>query len=171
MKVLLVIDVQRGFINCNTAHVVPKIRTLLDMRHFQKHLFTRFINSPNSQFAKQLQLFGMYEDDPDTELAPELIPYASEVFIKYGYGSLTPELHQLLTVQQASQVVLVGIETDACVLKTAFDLFDAGFHVQVISDLCASGDADPRIHESALSILARNIGVSNVLTLEELLRR
>jgi nicotinamidase-related amidase len=67
------------------------------------------------------------------------------------------------------EVVLVGLETDACVLKTAFDAFDADYRVRVISDLCATA-AGAAVHQQTLTLMRRNIGAESIVTAETYLR-
>jgi nicotinamidase-related amidase len=102
----------------------------------------------------------------DIDIVPELKAYAQNVYLKHVYSACTKELLDNLKQSNISETVLVGMETDACILSTAFDLFNAGFQVKILSDLCASAQGKD-LHECALRILRRNIGKQNVLSLEE----
>lgn len=51
---------------------------------------------------------------------------------------------------------VMGFDTDACVLATCFNLFEAGINFQVDTRGCAS--ADPDLHDAAVSIMQRNFG-------------
>ena len=48
-------------------------------------------------------------------------------------------------------VIVVGIATDVCLLKTALDAFELGYQVIVPQDACASLSMER--HEAALKIL------------------
>lgn len=52
-KLLLVIDMQKGFINENTNFLIDKIRDLLNNDYFDKIAFTKFINYSDSYFVKK----------------------------------------------------------------------------------------------------------------------
>jgi nicotinamidase-related amidase len=54
-------------------------------------------------------------------------------------------------------LVLCGIATDGCVLKSAVDAFERGIEPVVVTDACAS-HAGREIHEAGLLLLARFIG-------------
>src|ERR687887_254011 len=51
-KPLLVVDVQRGFINDFTRHIPGRIKRLVETGEFEPLLFTRFINSPDSPYQR-----------------------------------------------------------------------------------------------------------------------
>ena len=54
----------------------------------------------------------------------------------------------------ATQIYLCGIDTECCVLKTAFDLFENEYDVYVLKDYCACMNGETR-HNNALDILKR----------------
>jgi len=164
---LLVVDVQNGFINSNTTHIPIAIRNLIESHHFDKMVFTRFVNNARSPFAMQLGWHRMYQK-PEIELVDTLKGYAKHVFDKDTYSAITESVASFLRDQKADSIFIVGLETDACVLKSAFDSFDRGFETKVLSDLCAS-TLGAEYHECALKILRRNIGSSSVIISDELL--
>ena len=53
-KLLLVIDVQKNFINEYTNPILPKIEELVNSGQFKNVAFTRFINDMNSIWYKEL---------------------------------------------------------------------------------------------------------------------
>ena len=64
------------------------------------------------------------------------------------------EFRDLATCRGAEVLVLTGVETDVCVLGTALDAIDEGFHVVFVSDALAS--SVPECHRVTLeSILPR----------------
>jgi biuret amidohydrolase len=74
------------------------------------------------------------------------------------------DLEHLLRILGVTTVVLTGINTNTCVLNTAFSALDRDFAVVVISDCVASMYGDD-LHVFALQNIARCIGW--VLTVEE----
>src|SRR5438105_4522753 len=94
---LIVIDVQRGFVNDKSQHVVPKVIELIrqakaiDIPTF----FTRFINYANSGYVKWMG-WSRFMNPPEIELYPEIQPFAEVVFDKPGYTSLIPPVRTWL---------------------------------------------------------------------------
>jgi len=56
---LLVIDVQNGFINNHTKHIVVKIRKLLETQWFDFIVFFKFVNNLDSNFTKVINYHGL----------------------------------------------------------------------------------------------------------------
>ncbi len=67
-------------------------------------------------------------------------------------------------------LLLIGIATDGCVLKTAVDAFEQGLTPIVLSDLCAS-HAGNQVHEAGLLLIGRFIGKDQIISSKELLER
>ena len=62
-----------------------------------------------------------------------------------------------------TEVSLCGIDTDACVMATALDLFQNGIRPVVLAEACAS-HAGPDYHEAGLKLLARLIGREQIVS-------
>lgn len=155
--VLLVVDVQKGFVTPASAHVVAPIEAL--QARFERVVLTAFENPDPSPFRDILAYDKLSPDDPDTELA--LRPRDDALILTrcaYGGGR---SLIDSLRGMDAETVYLCGIATEACVLKTALDLFEAGITPLLLADLCAS-DKDRRYHDMALEILSKAIGPHNL---------
>lgn len=157
-KALLVVDVQRGFLNDFTRHLPKRIARLAERNRYEQVLLTRFVNTPDSHYRRLLH-WDACAGPPDTLLAPEVEPLAQRgrVFEKRGITGLPDELTAQLREQPPDKVDVVGIDTDMCVLKCAMDLFDLGIEPVVIVDCCAS-TAGLQAHLAGLAILGRNIG-------------
>ena len=57
-NLLIVIDVQKNFINENTEFLIDKIYQLLNSHKFDDVVFTKFINEQDSPFYKVLNWKG-----------------------------------------------------------------------------------------------------------------
>ena len=157
-QALLVVDVQRGFINQFTQHVPGRIRGLIERGDFAPVLFTRFINVEGSPYRELLNWDGC-GNPPETELVDELASLGAQdcVFDKHGLAGLPDALADRLRREGWKQINIVGIDTDMCVLKIAMDVFDLGIEPIVLVDCCAS-TAGLQAHLAGLAILSRNIG-------------
>lgn len=161
-QALLVIDVQNFFINTLTAALPGKIRLYIqkNRKKFDTIIFTHFVNTPTSSVYR---LLGWKKSmtSADTDIAQELQPILSQGVLvsKNVYSALkAPGVNTLLKNCHIQKLYLCGIDTDCCVLATAYDAFDRGYAVSLLKNLCMSS-AHESFHAAALSLLKRNIGV------------
>ncbi|HEU5056664.1 MAG TPA: isochorismatase family cysteine hydrolase [Kofleriaceae bacterium] len=159
---LLVVDVQRGFLNEFTRHLPARVARLAGTRRFHPIYFTRFENPPGGPYRRFLDWHGC-EKPPETELAPEVARFgaAERVFSKPGHAGLPDALAGVLKDAGVERVTVVGIDTDMCVLKVVMDLFDLAIEPIVLVDCCAS-TAGLQAHLAALAVLSRNIGAARL---------
>ena len=159
---LLTVDVQRCFLNEFTRHIPERIARLIERDRSQPILFTRFVNQPDGPWYRFLD-WRASQHEPDTNLAPELLPFANDepVFTKPGLAGISDELASYLKENRIERVTIAGIDTDMCVLKVALDIFDLGIQPVILVDCCAS-TADLRAHLACLAVLAREIGAANL---------
>lgn len=159
---LIIVDVQKGFINNFTHHIPKRLVQLLETQEFEPVLFTRFVNDQKGPYSQFLQWDGC-DREPDIELADELQPVAQPdlVFSKTGICGLPDELTNYLHKRSIKQIAIAGIDTDMCVLKIAMDLFDLCIEPIVLTDCCAS-TAGLQAHLAGLAVLSRNIGAQRL---------
>jgi nicotinamidase-related amidase len=164
---LVIVDLQKGFMNYNVDALVPLIINLIDERggEFSSVIATSFSNAKISNFRK---LLGWHElsGPPETELVDGLWDRIDLVVTKHGYSAHN-EIKNILLEVGVENVFLVGLDTEACVLATAIGLFDEGFVPKVIANLCASSRGF-EYHHSALRILEQNLGGDQVVSLSVL---
>lgn len=160
-SVLLIIDVQEGFLNDETRHVVPRIESLVATKSFTTVVATCFKNSRSSPFSRFLGWKAMISID-EQRIPRTIEQLASHAFEKSGYSACTHDLLEFLSASKIDRVALAGVDTDACVLATALHLFSDGIEPFIITDCCASiGGA--HYHDTALRILARAIGPQRLI--------
>lgn len=168
---LLVVDVQHGFVNEHSEHVIPVITDLAARwaRAGRPTVFTRYWNYTDSPWERLIGWKALY-GPPETDLVNELILLADEpgahTLDKTVYTALTSEGIDLLRTLDVTDLVICGIATDACVLKTTVDAFELGYTPWVISDAVASNATRHRateIHESALLLISRLVGAGQVI--------
>lgn len=158
-SLLLVIDMQKSFINENTNHLINNINNLVTSNEYDDVVFTKFINSLDSIWYSKLNYNGCMSEE-DKRL---VIDSRDKTIIeKKIYSSCNEELINYIKNNNISKIYLCGIDTECCVLKTAFDLFENGYDVYVLSDYCGCMYGESR-HNNALEIMKRNIGVNNII--------
>ncbi|MEU4345436.1 isochorismatase family cysteine hydrolase [Nocardia sp. NPDC023852] len=168
---LLVIDVQNGFVNEFSAHVVPVIADLATRWACtgRPTVYTRYWNYPGSPWERLIgwkALYGPPETDIVEELAHLVAEPGAQTLDKKVYTALTPEGLDLLSALDVTDLIICGIATDACILKTALDAFEHGYTPWVIRDAVASNATRHRateIHESALLHISRLVGAGQVI--------
>ena len=156
---LLVIDLQKSFINENTEFLPQKIESLISENKFDSVAFTRFINNVGSVYTTKLNWFGCIDE---SDRAIVIDTNDNEVFDKTVYTALNSKLKDYLIKENIKKVYLCGIDSECCVLKTAFDMFEAGIEVYILSEYCYSTLGEER-HLQAMEILKRNIGKDSVI--------
>jgi nicotinamidase-related amidase len=99
------------------------------------------------------------EGSPGTQIIPELQRPSDYVInnkkrLDCFYGT---DLRNLLDTLGVDSVVLMGINTNTCVLNTAFTAFNFDYRVVVLSDCVASMYGDD-LHELGLQNVSRCLG-------------
>lgn len=99
------------------------------------------------------------EGMPGTQIIPELFRDSDFVInnkkrLDCFYGT---DLRQLLDTLEVKNVVLMGINTNTCVLNTSFTAFNFDYRVVVLSDCVASMYGDD-LHQLGLQNVARCMG-------------
>ncbi|MFF4741282.1 isochorismatase family cysteine hydrolase [Streptomyces sp. NPDC001262] len=169
---LFVIDVQNGFVNDRSRHVVPVITGLVTRWEAASSpvLFSRYFNRPDSPFVRLLDWTAL-QNAPETDIVSELSEHASraaQVVDKVTYSAFTPDVLHDFQDRGWSNVALCGIATDSCVLKTAADAFEASITPWIITDACAS-EAGDEVHLAGLTVARRMIGARQLITTAEAL--
>jgi nicotinamidase-related amidase len=164
--VLVVVDVQNGFITEHSQPVVPVIAN--HVRRWQAAhgdvIFTRYLNYVGSPFERLIGWTKMAEG-PETELATELTPYINSntpVIDKHIYTLFTPEGKSLIDEHGWTDLYICGIDTEVCVLKTAIDAFEHNLTPWILQDACAS-HSGPKAHAAGLFVAARFIGANQII--------
>lgn len=156
---LLIIDLQKNFINEFSLDLPYTIQELINSNKFKHIVFTKFINDENSSFYKILNYKGCMTED-DRNIVIDTKDY--KVIEKMTYSALNEELQRYISNNNIKTIYLCGIDTDACVLKTALDLFENNYDVKVIEDCCMS-HSGAEFHKYAIRILKKMIGNQNII--------
>lgn len=158
-KALLIVDVQKGFVNDKTKHIPSLVENL--QNNYNLVIATRFINLPNSPYRRLIKWNHLYPDTDEIQLAFQ--PKEGTIIIdKYIYSCINDAFLSLLNKNNITEVDICGIDTDICVTKCAVDLFERNITPFVLKDYCAT-HADENLQDTALIILARYIGDSQII--------
>jgi nicotinamidase-related amidase len=182
---LVVVDMQRGFLDPGEAmevpparETVPVLQTLLELFRARRLpvAFTEFVYSesapllvgrlhPEHQPAKPgaprgfgLPSSSCLEGTPSADTVPDLAPRPGELVVrKRGYDAFagTP-LDGALRARNVTSLVVTGTMTDICVLATVIGAFHREYRVTVVEDGVST--LWPEIQRATLDIIGRAYG-------------
>jgi nicotinamidase-related amidase len=168
-KILLVVDMQQGFVDSpDTRAIVPNVveMTKLWQDRGWPIVCSRFVNLPGSNWHR-LRDWHDLQNEPATLLIPELDGVTQYILKKSTYSAWSDEVSMVCAAHQARDVVIVGVDTNECVLATALSVFDSGLTPWIVRDACASsGGSKP--HNMALELLAALMGQQQVIGITNL---
>ncbi|MEO8648008.1 MAG: isochorismatase family cysteine hydrolase [Acidobacteriota bacterium] len=166
--VLVVVDMQTGFLNDNSKSIIPAVVALIDKcaRRGIPSVFTKFINQPESPY-EILMGWQRVRDSPETDLHTAFFSRAEIVLEKHFYTAFTSEFDDLVRKNDWRSILISGVSTESCVLKTAVDAFERGLRPVVIGEACAS-DIGPDVHRMGLEILEVLIGKDQITSADRL---
>ncbi|MEU8136504.1 isochorismatase family protein [Streptodolium elevatio] len=171
---LLVIDVQQGFVNERSSGALPGIvRLLQGWREVGAPVvFSRFHNAEGSPY-ETITGWTRLRSAEEQALAEDLVPFvadAAAVVDKSQSTIFTPEFAALARESGWTDLVLCGIDTDACVYDSAISAYHSGHRPWIVTDACASSGGE-RYHDAALLLAGRNIGRGQLLSSDDVLAR
>jgi ureidoacrylate peracid hydrolase len=182
---LLVVDMQRGFLDPGAAlevpaarEIVPRIAGLLALFRRQRSpvAFTEFVYSPRLPLlvgklhpehrpaeTGRPTGFGWpssscLDGTASAETVPELAPGVSEPVVrKHWYdGFAGTALDGALRARDVTSLVVTGTMTDICVLATVVGAFNREYRITVVEDAVAT--LWPEIQHATLDIIRRAYG-------------
>lgn len=155
--VVLIVDVQPEFIDSDHP-INLRIRDFVENSD-EPAIATVFENHAKSSWEEQLDWRRLIEEQSNTH--KWVSDQSKRTFARSSYdATCNTELEQYL--QDYDTVLIVGAETDACILATAYGVFSSGLRPIVLKDLCWTEDTE--LHSYTVDILERNIGSQNVIT-------
>ncbi|MEU4239781.1 cysteine hydrolase [Actinoplanes sp. NPDC026619] len=164
-SVLVVVDVQNGFIRPSSAPVVPIIADLVERWQAEGGdvVFTRYLNYPGSPFERMIH-WEKLQNSPEIDIVPELVPLARNSFVldKKIYSLFSQEGISLVREKGWKDIYICGIATESCVLKTAVDAFERDLTPWVITEASAS-HAGQEAHDAGMLVIRRFIGQGQII--------
>ena len=153
---LVVVDVQKYFVTEHCADIPAKIARYIDSEQPDQVLFTRFVTDPKSNFG-QTEDSEICRSSPDIDIAPELERFTTDdnLFSKSAFSIFAIE-SVVSRLDKKQPLFLCGIDTECCVLASAFNAFEQNYNVKVIGDLCGSHRGED-YHQMGLQLIEKNI--------------
>lgn len=162
MKKLLIVDVQKGFLNDNCSFVANKIQDLVDNGNFNQIIATKFVNRKESQFVEYLNYQRFLTDD-ETEIALNL-PKNAKIVEKTSYSLAGGGENDFLKLfNKGDEVFICGLDYDSCVLAICFQLFDNKIQPKIVLDAVASHSKKPMPKAVFEKLCCKNFGKESLI--------
>lgn len=160
MKILVVVDMQRDFIDGalgtpEAVAIVPYVKQVIE-RFDGKVFFTRdthFANYMDTQEGKNLPVEHCIKDTPGWEIHPELDALRkTDAIDKLTFGS--SELPKILAREEnIESITFIGLCTDICVISNAMVTKAFFPEIPLIVDARACAGVTPQSHKNALEAM------------------
>lgn len=151
-KVLLIIDVQDGFAKSKeTKRAVEFIMNKLVPQRWDKIIQSRWENHMGSRYERDL---GYCAVGDTKETGMIVSTDGDHVITRTCYSCFCEKLERLLSKED--EIYVCGLETDACVLATLFDLWDHGYRFYVYEDGVATNAKE--LQKGTLRLITRQFG-------------
>jgi nicotinamidase-related amidase len=170
--VLVVVDVQNGFVTEHSAHVVPVIKELVQewLDAGRDVVFTRYINYDDSPFEKVMG-WSKLKDSPEIDIVDELQELSRKslaIIDKKIYTMFNEEGTALAREREWTDMYVCGIDTEVCVLKTAVDAFERGVRAWLLTDASASHSGQSP-HDAGVLVAQKMLGRRQTVSTPETL--
>ena len=149
--VTIVVDVENGFCKFgNLASprcdaVIPEVKRVVESRikAGDQIVFTADTHDPHD---REFEVFPVHcvRGTPEADIVPELQPFLNDATLvrKRRYSAFfETDLESRLRAAKPSQVTVIGVCTDICVMHTVADLRNRDYHVVVPANAVATFDA------------------------------
>lgn len=163
----LIIDMQNGFINNFTEHLVEKIQDF--QTSIAAHVLTagtRYVNHEHTACYLFEGWKSCMAGTKEAEIVPELRGCMQRVFDKDKYSCWNDEMKAFIRDNEIEKIYFAGVNTGCCVLHSAMDCYNDLVDCAVIEDLCGSTSGMEE-HEAALVVLRSCITKERVITAEK----
>lgn len=152
----MVVDVQSSFLNARNEYVVQHILKLLSDTKYALYVEATFHAEKGSLWdAQQQWICPKSEKTRTVEAISKKLESLNTVRVDKETKSVFKcgrDIALLLQNQNITEVHVVGLDTNDCVLATAYEAFDLGFITYVIEECCQSSSSD-ELHTHTLAIL------------------
>lgn len=169
MKVLLIVDMQKGFITNSNKVLIENINLQIKSGHYDKIVATKFINSEKSNYVKKLKWNAMFNEE-ETDFAINL-PDNAIIIEKTSYGLPLKNFSKNGTelvengekiLDQNDELYICGTDYDACVLAIGYQMFDNGYNLSFLSNCIGSSSRNPIDKKVIEKIFTRNFGAESI---------
>lgn len=140
---LLIVDMQKDNVGRYCQHIIPNIKSLIAKAREKK---IPVIYACDSRYADD-SLFDKLGRKPHTikgtegvKVINELAPLPEDIIVEKRMmsGFFGSDLDFTLRQRKVKRLIIMGVRTEFCLLKTVLDAFELGYEPIVPCDACAS---------------------------------
>ena len=162
---LVIIDMQKGFINAQTEKIPEKIRAFLTQNPglFSCIIGTQYVNNKDTACYRYEGWKECMEGEEKTELCEELNDFMDYIIKKDKYTCYTEEFLRILAENHINKVYFCGVNTGCCVLHSVLDCYENVMNCYVIEDLCGS-TSGKHYHDISIDLIGTLITKERIIT-------
>lgn len=154
-KAVIVVDLQKDNVGRFCQPIIPNVRLLLRKARGKgiPIIFACDSRYPDDFIFKSGHPLSTIRGTEGVKVIDELEPGTGDLFVEKRMLSafFGTDLDFTLRQKGIKTLIVTGVATWACVLKTVFDAAEMGYEVIVPADCCASPALEG--HESALKVM------------------
>ncbi len=153
-KAVIVVDMQKDNVGRFCQEIIPNLQLLIKTARENGALVVFACDSryPDDFIFKGGHPISAIRGTEGVRVIEDLAPQQGDIIVEKRMlsGFFGSDLEFTLRQKGIDTVIVTGVATWACVLKTAFDAAELGYRVMVPADCCSS----PRLadHEAALGV-------------------
>jgi nicotinamidase-related amidase len=155
LKAIIVVDLQKENVGRFCQPIIPNVKLLLREARARgiPVIFACDSRYPDDFIFKSGHPLRTIRGTEGVKVLDELEPQATDIIVEKRMLSAFFGTDLDFTLRQwgTKTLIVTGVATWACVLKTVFDAAEMGYEVIVPADCCAS--PAPEGHESALKVM------------------
>jgi nicotinamidase-related amidase len=153
-KAIIIVDVQPAFLR-KRHRVVEHIIALLEKNSYDLYVESTFHAGKGSLWDRQVKWILPRKEKTNSRILA-VLPKNTVHIEKTTKSAFkgNKDLVGLLRKNNIKEAHIVGIDTNDCVLATAYESFDYGFYTYVIEHCCDSS-ASPALHTCAVALLRK----------------
>lgn len=176
-KALIIVDVQPIFLNKKNKHVLKNISETIKLGTYDLYINAVFYADKDSIWQKQTK-WSVPQKEAKTEPSIQKLLDKKENVVNVakqtksvfkGFPPFRPTSHfvnggflgdieGVLNHNDIEEVHIIGLDTNDCVLATAYEAFDLGFFTYVIEE-CTQSSEGNEIHSKAIDLL-KHVGLT-----------
>ncbi len=163
-KALIIVDVQPAFLNERNRYIIDHIIKLIKLVPYDLYLDAVFYAEAGSIRDIQRKYILPKDDNIKTEKTiSDTLKTLNSIKLEKTTSSIfkaDKSTEKTLKENGIEEIHLVGLDTNDCVLASAFEAFDLGFITYVIEECCQSSSSD-QLHNYGLEILRKQRMTNN----------
>src|SRR3989344_9265309 len=155
-KALIIIDLQPAFINKRNKYIIKNIKKLIETNYYDIYIESIFYAESGSLWDKQQK--WICPKNKNSHTIKEILNLLKNKKVFHTEKTTRSVLKisgiiKILNENKIKEVHIIGLQTNDCVLATAFESFDLGFFTYIIEECCEAETS--KEHKLGMEILRK----------------